>query len=95
MLNETFGDLLFYPKSDSLEEFPSPEDLMLRILISTKPPKKFLEPKTLSDKDKDQLQKETEEEPWGEEVSDLKADSSAEYKVPQVEFIICCCFTTS
>jgi len=77
MLNKTFEDLLFYPTSESLEEFPSPEELKMKILISTKPPKVFFE-----SKDKDhELQKETEEEPWGEEVSDLKADHNAEYRV--------------
>ena len=45
MITETFGDLLYVPSSDTLNEFPSPEALMKRIIISTKPPeelKKFL-----------------------------------------------------
>ena len=80
MLHETFEDFLFYPTSESLEEFPSPEELKMRIIISTKPPKEFLESKIVKDKDHE-LQKETEEEPWGEEVSDHKADDNAEHKV--------------
>lgn len=43
MVNETFKDLLFYPESDCLSEFPSPEELKYRVIISTKPPKEYLE----------------------------------------------------
>ncbi|ONK62500.1 uncharacterized protein A4U43_C07F4570 [Asparagus officinalis] len=39
ILKEIFGDSLFYPTSESLQEFPSPEELKFRIMISTKPPK--------------------------------------------------------
>ncbi|GAV91847.1 C2 domain-containing protein/PI-PLC-Y domain-containing protein/PI-PLC-X domain-containing protein/efhand_like domain-containing protein [Cephalotus follicularis] len=45
MVTQTFGDLLYYPESDSLTEFPSPESLKHRIIISTKPPKEYLESK--------------------------------------------------
>ena len=41
MITETFGDLLYVPSSDTPNEFPSPEALMKRILISTKPPQEF------------------------------------------------------
>ncbi|KAJ4978692.1 hypothetical protein NE237_009472 [Protea cynaroides] len=50
MLIQIFGDLLFYPESDLLLEFPSPEDLKHRIIISTKPPKEYLESKSFQDK---------------------------------------------
>lgn len=43
MLTETFGDLLFVPSSDPLKEFPSPEALMKKIIISTKPPQEYKE----------------------------------------------------
>lgn len=43
MITETFGDLLYVPSSDALNEFPSPEALMKRIIISTKPPQEFRE----------------------------------------------------
>ncbi|KAM7265542.1 hypothetical protein ACFE04_003225 [Oxalis oulophora] len=43
MVTQTFGDLLYYPESDCLAEFPSPETLKHRIIISTKPPKEYLE----------------------------------------------------
>lgn len=56
MVDETFKDLLFYPESDCLSEFPSPEELKYRVIISTKPPKEYLEQaKTV---------KETEDRSW-------------------------------
>ncbi|XP_047307043.1 phosphoinositide phospholipase C 6-like [Impatiens glandulifera] len=39
MITETFGELLYYRESGCLEEFPSPEALKHRIIISTRPPK--------------------------------------------------------
>ncbi|KAI4370538.1 hypothetical protein MLD38_018884 [Melastoma candidum] len=56
MLAEIFGDMLYYPTTESLAEFPSPESLKNRIIISTKPPKEYLESKdkgTLSPNGKD------------------------------------------
>lgn len=50
MITQTFGDMLYYPQSEGLAEFPSPESLKHRIIISTKPPKEFLESKNLKDK---------------------------------------------
>ncbi|XVF40734.1 hypothetical protein PTKIN_Ptkin01aG0138600 [Pterospermum kingtungense] len=43
MLTQIFGIMLYYPESDCLSEFPSPESLKHRIIISTKPPKEYLE----------------------------------------------------
>ena len=57
MATQIFGDLLFSPESECLAEFPSPESLKRQIIISTKPPKEYLETKI---KDKDEgPQKET------------------------------------
>ncbi|PON37567.1 Phosphoinositide phospholipase C family [Parasponia andersonii] len=50
MITQTLGDMLYYPESDCLKEFPSPESLKHRIIISTKPPKEFTESKNLKDK---------------------------------------------
>ncbi|RAL40710.1 hypothetical protein DM860_008408 [Cuscuta australis] len=47
MVTQTFGDILFTPGLVSLKEFPSPELLKKRILISTKPPKEYLEGKEI------------------------------------------------
>lgn len=38
MVTATFGDMLYVPRSEYLNGFPSPESLRRRILISTKPP---------------------------------------------------------
>ncbi|XWS56728.1 hypothetical protein CRYUN_Cryun09bG0110300 [Craigia yunnanensis] len=43
MVTQTFGTMLYYPESDCLGEFPSPESLKHRIIISTKPPIEYLE----------------------------------------------------
>lgn len=42
MITQTFETMLYCPESD-LTEFPSPESLKYRIMISTKPPKEYLE----------------------------------------------------
>lgn len=38
MITQTFGDILFCPGPELMSEFPSPELLKRRIIISTKPP---------------------------------------------------------
>lgn len=42
MIVQTFGEMLFTPGSSLRREFPSPESLKRRIIISTKPPKEYL-----------------------------------------------------
>ncbi|KAK6935726.1 C2 domain [Dillenia turbinata] len=51
MVTKTFGDMLFYPTA-ALTEFPSPEELKERIIISTKPPKEFLDSQSSKLKEK-------------------------------------------
>lgn len=43
--------MLYYPRSEGVEEFPSPEELKHRIILSTKPPKEYLESKNHRDRD--------------------------------------------
>ncbi|CAK7325860.1 unnamed protein product [Dovyalis caffra] len=50
MVTQTFGGMLYYPESDSLVQFPSPESLKHRIIISTKPPKEYLESRGIKQK---------------------------------------------
>lgn len=74
MLTQTFGDVLFSPGEEYLKEFPSPEFLKKRIIISTKPPKEYLEAKEIKENDND-LQKGKalgDEGAWGREISNLK-----------------------
>ncbi|KAF6140619.1 hypothetical protein GIB67_013912 [Kingdonia uniflora] len=60
--------MLFYSESVCLEEFPSPEALMYQVIISTKPPKEYLETKISKEKGEDSC----EEDAWGKEFSDLR-----------------------
>ncbi|CAM8952587.1 unnamed protein product [Rhodiola kirilowii] len=76
MVTQSFGDILFAPGSECLKEFPSPESLKRRIIISTKPPKEYLQAKEVKEKDVGiQNGKDTgDEEAWGKEVPNLKPD---------------------
>ncbi|KAA3481997.1 phosphoinositide phospholipase C 2-like [Gossypium australe] len=53
MITETLGDILFTPGPEVFKEFPSPETLKKRIIISTKPPKDYTEAKEDKDKEND------------------------------------------
>ncbi|KAH7838681.1 hypothetical protein Vadar_029806 [Vaccinium darrowii] len=72
MLTQTFGKMLFHPESE-LTEFPSPEDLKYRVLVSTKPPKEYLEAKSFK-VNNSQKEKDSDEDLWGKELSSLVAD---------------------
>ncbi|KAA8549413.1 hypothetical protein F0562_001114 [Nyssa sinensis] len=49
MVKKTFREMLFCPDSD-FKEFPSPESLKKKIIISTKPPKEYLESQKMKGK---------------------------------------------
>lgn len=70
MIKETFGDMLYVSESESMPEFPSPDDLKGRVIISTKPPKEYLQTKSSKEEAADEK---AEEGVWGEEISDDKA----------------------
>ncbi|CAL5097173.1 unnamed protein product [Urochloa decumbens] len=72
MLKETFGDMLYISESESMSEFPSPDDLKGKIIISTKPPKEYLQTKSSKEEQADDDDR-AEEGVWGEEISDDKA----------------------
>ncbi|KAF8718644.1 hypothetical protein HU200_024943 [Digitaria exilis] len=76
MVLEVFGEMLYYPESKHLQEFPSPEALKGRVMLSTKPPKEYLEAKGGTIKDREiesQFKKgEKEEAAWGVEVPDIQ-----------------------
>ncbi|KAL6987813.1 1-phosphatidylinositol phosphodiesterase [Sarracenia purpurea var. burkii] len=74
MVTQTFGDILFSPGSECLVEFPSPESLKRRIIISTKPPKVHLENKSSTENNNDskKVKGSTEEQVSGKEVLDSK-----------------------
>ena len=74
MVTQTFGDILFSPGSECLKEFPSPDSLKKRIIISTKPPKEYLEAKEIKENETGSLKgKAGDEEAWGTEVKDSKS----------------------
>ncbi|GKV28291.1 hypothetical protein SLEP1_g37368 [Rubroshorea leprosula] len=66
MVTQTFEDMLYYPESECLAEFPSPESLKNRIIISTKPPKEYLEGRG--------------EEAFGMETPDNTAEQESDYR---------------
>lgn len=82
MVTEIFGDLLFTSKSESYPEFPSPEFLKKRIIISTKPPKEYLDSKNVKvvPKNNQKGSNLLEDNGWGTEV-DIKAAFEELYKV--------------
>ncbi|CAI0540687.1 unnamed protein product, partial [Linum tenue] len=74
MIKDTFGEMLYCPDAECLEEFPSPEDLKYRIIISTKPPTEYLMGKSSTRKrSKSQKDKDSDDEIWGREAA---ADST-------------------
>lgn len=90
MATEIFGDTLHYPTADFLAEFPSPESLKNRIIISTKLPKEFLESK--SSKDKSLFSPtgthSSEDETGGKETPESTSDFDCDYRVRR-GFLIC------
>ncbi|KAG2616157.1 hypothetical protein PVAP13_3NG142409 [Panicum virgatum] len=71
MLKDTFRDMLYISESENMAEFPSPDYLKGKIIISTKPPKEYLQ--TKSGKEEETAEDRAEEGVWGEEISDDKA----------------------
>lgn len=73
VVHETFKDVLVCSASDHFQDFPSPESLKGRVVISTKPPKEYLETKMSKEEDDGSVKvyKSSEEVGWGQEISDL------------------------
>lgn len=86
MVTETFGEILFSPGPECLKEFPSPESLKRRIIISTKPPKEYLTAKDAPEKGAVSKKGTTgDEEAWGKEVPYLKGSvEDDDDKVPGI-----------
>lgn len=72
MVTKTFGDMLYRPETDQLREFPSPESLKKKVMISTKPPKEYLE--TPSSKSTKRSKISSKKEQWNGETAS-KSDS--------------------
>lgn len=81
MLMQTFGDMLYYPKTD-LKELPSPEDLKYRVIISTKPPKEYLEAENIKeDSSNSKKDKDSDDDMWEKEPLETADDTPQEEKV--------------
>ncbi|PON85483.1 Phosphoinositide phospholipase C family [Trema orientale] len=85
MVTETFEDMLLYPESECLDEFPSPEEMKYRIIISTKPPKEYLQTKTIKEtedngskkrRDSDEISRKKEALDHEQEEEDSESDTS-------------------
>lgn len=83
MVNQTFREILFTPGSECLKEFPSPQSMKKRVIISTKPPKEYLEAKEIKEKENgsDRSKPLGDEEAWGKEVPDLEGSIRGDNKV--------------
>jgi phosphatidylinositol phospholipase C, delta len=86
MVLEVFGNILYYPDTDQLKELPSPEELKGRILLSTKPPKEYLETKVggpMKEGDAElHLGKGADDDAaWGKEVPDFQTEIQSAKKV--------------
>ncbi|CAN6870819.1 unnamed protein product [Brassica oleracea] len=79
MITQTFGEMLYYHDSESCKEFPSPEELKGKILISTKPPKEYLEANDAKDGEKGKDY--SDEDVWGKEPEELVSTQSELDKV--------------
>ncbi|GAY37855.1 hypothetical protein CUMW_032230 [Citrus unshiu] len=81
MLAETFGDMLFVPQCECLQEFPSPEELKYKIIISTKPPKEYLKAESKDGTRSNSVKaRDSDDDEWGKEPQDLTADQEDETK---------------
>ncbi|MBA0767467.1 hypothetical protein Gotri_016347 [Gossypium trilobum] len=75
MVTQTFGKMLFCPDSECLKELPTPEKLKYRIIISTKPPKEYLEAESNKRKmNNSHNVKESDDDVWGKEPAELTVD---------------------
>ena len=66
MVVNTFGATLFQPETE-LKELPSPESLKRKIIISTKPPKDYLESHMKQGSNLQKVKSSAEKESWRNE----------------------------
>lgn len=76
---EIFGDTLYTSDAEPAEKLPSPESLKRRIIISTKPPKEYLQSSSGNagkDKEDESFLKgdkdSSDDDSWGNELPDLE-----------------------
>ncbi|XP_057441798.1 phosphoinositide phospholipase C 6-like isoform X2 [Lotus japonicus] len=81
MATQIFGEMLYYPQSYCSTEFPSPESLKNRVIISTKPPKERFESNRIKENGNNPVvdgSESSEEESWGKESPDSRTEMETE-----------------
>lgn len=80
MAIRTFGELLYHPEPGCFDEFPSPEELKHHIILSTKPPKEYLESKNPREKENTSPMEKNlpGEDFWEKETPKLTAELEAD-----------------
>lgn len=81
MAIRTFGELLYYPEPGCFDEFPSPEELKHHIILSTKPPKEYLESKNSRGREKDLSGEDLWEKETPKSTAELEADQGVSLEV--------------
>lgn len=84
MATKIFGEMLHCPQTDYVTEFPSPESLKNKIVISTKPPKENPQSDSIS-KLVSNGSESSEEESWGLELPDSVAQLKTEDTVREIK----------
>ncbi|XP_075635813.1 phosphoinositide phospholipase C 4-like [Castanea sativa] len=77
LITQTFEGMLFYPQSERLKEFHSPEELKHRIIISTKPPKEYLKAKSEKG-NKPHKEDDSDEDAWAKAPPDPTTDQDVD-----------------
>lgn len=67
MLTETFEEVLYCSDLDTISKLPSPEKLKHRVIISTKPPKEYLDDKTKNIHNEPSHKKDSGDGSWDDE----------------------------
>ncbi|KAK1420850.1 hypothetical protein QVD17_22752 [Tagetes erecta] len=88
MVTETFGSMLFSPESENLEEL-TPENLKYRILISTKPPKEYLETDDVGRRMSSQKSQvsDVDDDAWSEDKSYKSGSDKSDHDVETADFL--------
>jgi hypothetical protein len=109
IIKQVLGKVLYFPETEEpMKEFPCPETLKGRIMVSTKPPKEYLESQAeitpalqekLEEEDTkeervEELVKDKAEEGWGEEVPEYVAKPLDEVTLFLVQLMHASCSET-
>lgn len=87
MVIEVFGEKLYQPDNEHIDEFPSPEELKGKIILSTKPPEEYLKAKQSKDnKGKDsKLGKDSSEDEMPEDSDGDQDDEDSDNDVSSAQ----------